>query len=65
MITSQGQGEDRGREDEDLDRRLALRRPGRRQDGKVLFAAGDVPTYAQIEALDVFVKGVVGDIPKS
>jgi len=35
------------------------------QDGKVIFAAGDIPTYAQIEALDVFVKGVVGDIPKS
>ncbi|HEY3674063.1 MAG TPA: BMP family ABC transporter substrate-binding protein [Acidimicrobiia bacterium] len=35
------------------------------QDGKVLFAAGDVPTYAQIEATDVFVKGVVGEIPKS
>jgi simple sugar transport system substrate-binding protein/basic membrane protein A len=35
------------------------------QDGKVIFAAGTIPTYAQIEALDVFVKGVVGDIPKS
>jgi basic membrane protein A and related proteins len=35
------------------------------QDGKVIFAAGDIPTYAQIEALDVFVKGVVGEIPKS
>jgi simple sugar transport system substrate-binding protein/basic membrane protein A len=35
------------------------------QDGKVLFAAGDIPTYAQIEATDVFVKGVVGEIPKS
>jgi simple sugar transport system substrate-binding protein/basic membrane protein A len=35
------------------------------QDGKVIFAAGDIPTYAQIEALDAFVKGVVGDIPKS
>jgi simple sugar transport system substrate-binding protein/basic membrane protein A len=35
------------------------------QDGKTIFAAGDIPTYAQIEALDVFVKGVVGDIPKS
>ncbi|MET0627908.1 MAG: BMP family ABC transporter substrate-binding protein [Acidimicrobiia bacterium] len=35
------------------------------QDGKVIFAAGVVPTYAQIEATDVFVKGVVGDIPKS
>jgi basic membrane protein A len=35
------------------------------QSGKVIFAAGDIPTYAQIEATDVFVKGVVGDIPKS
>jgi simple sugar transport system substrate-binding protein/basic membrane protein A len=35
------------------------------QDGKVIFAAGDIPTYAQIEALSVFVKGVVGEIPKS
>jgi simple sugar transport system substrate-binding protein/basic membrane protein A len=35
------------------------------QDGKVIFAAGTIPTYAQIEALDAFVKGVVGDIPKS
>ncbi len=35
------------------------------QDGKTLFAAGVVPTYAEIEATDVFVKGVVGDIPKS
>jgi simple sugar transport system substrate-binding protein/basic membrane protein A len=35
------------------------------QDGKSIFAAGEVPTYAQIEALTVFVKGVVGDIPKS
>ena len=31
----------------------------------MLFAAGVVPTYAEIEATDVFVKGVVGDIPKS
>jgi simple sugar transport system substrate-binding protein/basic membrane protein A len=35
------------------------------QDGKTIFAAGTIPTYAQIEALDVFVKGVQGDIPKS
>lgn len=35
------------------------------QDGKVLFAAGVIPTYAEIEATDVFVKGVQGEIPKS
>ncbi len=35
------------------------------QDGKVLFADGVIPTYAEIEATDVFVKGVQGDIPKS
>jgi simple sugar transport system substrate-binding protein/basic membrane protein A len=39
------------------------------QDGKMLFAAGSVPTYDQIEetfnANQVFVKGVVGDVPKS
>ncbi|MET0422220.1 MAG: BMP family ABC transporter substrate-binding protein, partial [Acidimicrobiia bacterium] len=35
------------------------------QDGKVLFAAGVVPSYAEIEATAVFVKGVVGDLPKS
>jgi simple sugar transport system substrate-binding protein/basic membrane protein A len=35
------------------------------QDGKTIFPAGDVPTYAEIEALTIFVKGVVGDIPKS
>jgi simple sugar transport system substrate-binding protein/basic membrane protein A len=36
------------------------------QDGSVLVPAGTVPTYAEIEALNtVFVKGVVGDIPKS
>jgi simple sugar transport system substrate-binding protein/basic membrane protein A len=35
------------------------------QDGSVLFAAGKVPTYAEIEtAATVFVKGVVGEIPK-
>ncbi len=36
------------------------------QDGTVLVAAGTVPDYAQIEEFNtVFVKGVVGDIPKS
>ncbi|HEX5586959.1 MAG TPA: BMP family ABC transporter substrate-binding protein [Acidimicrobiia bacterium] len=35
------------------------------QDGKTIFATGEIPTYEQIEATDVFVKGVVGDIPKS
>jgi simple sugar transport system substrate-binding protein/basic membrane protein A len=35
------------------------------QSGKVLFADGVIPTYAEIEATDVFVKGVQGDIPKS
>jgi simple sugar transport system substrate-binding protein/basic membrane protein A len=36
------------------------------QDGSTLFPAGKVPTYAEIEAAaTVFVKGVVGDIPKS
>jgi basic membrane protein A len=35
------------------------------QSGKVIFAAGVIPTYAQIEATAVFVKGVVGDLPKS
>jgi basic membrane protein A len=36
------------------------------QDGSVLFAAGTVPDYATIEAKNtVFVKGVVGDLPKS
>ena len=35
------------------------------QDGSELFAAGVVPDYATIEAKNVvFVKGVVGDIPK-
>jgi simple sugar transport system substrate-binding protein/basic membrane protein A len=38
------------------------------QDGKILFAAGVVPTYDQIEATfnanPVFVKGVVGQVPK-
>jgi basic membrane protein A len=34
------------------------------QDGKTIFAAGKVPTYAEIEtAMTVFVKGVVGDLP--
>ena len=36
------------------------------QDGSVLFAAGTVPDYAAIESkMTVFVKGVVGTIPKS
>jgi hypothetical protein len=35
------------------------------QDGTELFPAGKVPTYAEIEAAaTVFVKGVVGEIPK-
>ncbi|MCU1502101.1 MAG: basic rane lipoprotein [Ilumatobacteraceae bacterium] len=35
------------------------------QDGSTMFAAGEVPDYATIEAKNiVFVKGVVGDIPK-
>jgi len=34
------------------------------QDGSVLFAAGEVPDYAEIEAKNtVFVEGVVGEIP--
>ena len=35
------------------------------QKGATLFAAGEIPTYAQIEDTAVFVKGVVGKIPKS
>jgi basic membrane protein A and related proteins len=35
------------------------------QDGSVLVKDGDVPDYATIEGYTVFVKGVVGDIPKS
>jgi basic membrane protein A len=36
------------------------------QDGSVLVAEGTVPDYAEIEELNVvFVKGVIGDIPKS
>jgi simple sugar transport system substrate-binding protein/basic membrane protein A len=35
------------------------------QDGKTIFAAGVVPDYAEIEKVDVFVKGVQGQIPKS
>lgn len=36
------------------------------QDGKVLVAAGVVPDYATIEStMVVFVKGVIGEIPKS
>jgi basic membrane protein A and related proteins len=33
--------------------------------GKVLVPAGVTPTYAQINAFDCFVKGVVGTVPKS
>jgi simple sugar transport system substrate-binding protein/basic membrane protein A len=35
------------------------------QDGSVLVKAGEVPDYSTIEGFTVFVKGVVGDIPKS
>ena len=36
------------------------------QDGSILFPAGDVPDYATIEEKStVFVKGVIGEIPKS
>jgi simple sugar transport system substrate-binding protein/basic membrane protein A len=36
------------------------------QDGSLLVPEGTVPDYAEIEELNVvFVKGVVGDIPKS
>jgi basic membrane protein A len=35
------------------------------QDGSVLVEDGVVPEYAEIEGYTVFVKGVVGDIPKS
>jgi simple sugar transport system substrate-binding protein/basic membrane protein A len=36
------------------------------QDGKTLIAAGTVPDYATIEStMTVFVKGVIGDLPKS
>lgn len=35
------------------------------QDGATLVADGEVPDYATIEAIAVFVKGVVGEIPKS
>ncbi|MCU1394109.1 MAG: basic rane lipoprotein [Ilumatobacteraceae bacterium] len=36
------------------------------QDGSTIFPAGDIPTYAEIEAKNtVFVQGVVGDIPAS
>ncbi|MFN8053008.1 MAG: BMP family ABC transporter substrate-binding protein [Acidimicrobiales bacterium] len=35
------------------------------QDGSTLVEAGVVPDYATIEAIAVFVKGVVGEIPKS
>jgi simple sugar transport system substrate-binding protein/basic membrane protein A len=35
------------------------------QDGSVLFKAGEVPTYDQINAINCLVKGVVGSLPKS
>ena len=35
------------------------------QDGSEIFPAGKVPSYEEIEATAVFVKGVVGEIPKS
>jgi basic membrane protein A len=35
------------------------------QDGSTLFAAGVVPTYAQINNINCLVKGVVGTLPKS
>jgi simple sugar transport system substrate-binding protein/basic membrane protein A len=35
------------------------------QDGSTLVEDGVVPDYATIEAIAVFVKGVVGEIPKS
>ncbi len=39
--------------------------PVEAQDGTVLVEDGVVPEYAEIEGYTVFVKGVVGDIPKS
>lgn len=35
------------------------------QDGRLLFKAGQVPTYDQINSIDCLVKGVVGTLPKS
>jgi simple sugar transport system substrate-binding protein/basic membrane protein A len=35
------------------------------QDGSVLFKAGEVPTYDQINNINCLVKGVVGTLPKS
>jgi simple sugar transport system substrate-binding protein/basic membrane protein A len=35
------------------------------QDGKVLYPAGTVPTYAQINSITCLVKGVVGSLPSS
>ena len=35
------------------------------QDGTELFPAGKIPSYEEIEATAVFVRGVVGEIPKS
>jgi simple sugar transport system substrate-binding protein/basic membrane protein A len=39
--------------------------PVEAQDGSMLVEDGVVPEYAEIEGYTVFVKGVVGDIPKS
>lgn len=55
------------------DEETALKRPNTSvftgpvycQDGSVLFKDGEVPTYAQINAINCLVKGVVGDLPKS
>lgn len=38
--------------------------PVKDQRGKVIFKAGVIPSYEQIEAMTVFVNGVVGKIPK-
>jgi simple sugar transport system substrate-binding protein/basic membrane protein A len=35
------------------------------QDGSVLFKAGEVPTYDQINSINCLVKGVVGTLPKT
>jgi basic membrane protein A and related proteins len=51
----------------------ALKKPGASvfkgpitcQDGKVLYAAGTTPTYAQINDISCLVKGVVGTLPSS
>ena len=40
--------------------------PVNAQDGSVMFKAGEVPDYAKVESLNTkFVKGVVGELPKS